>query len=162
MVQKKRLSKLAESPLILFGLFIVWKFICKFLNPDEERDIKNIFSEILKCGLLILMSTFIFIQVSNFSITLSNYTGNIFESSTNTTMSNSMLTMFISYNNDYKNSNKFNESKSISKLVNDGTFNNDELYLAKYVTKARILFSNEQDYKYDINWILATMCGGFF
>lgn len=40
--------------------------------------------EIVKCGTLIMMSTFLFVQVSNFSITLSNYTGSIFESSNNT------------------------------------------------------------------------------
>ena len=109
-----------------------------------------------------MMSTFLFVQVSNFSITLANYTGNIFESSSNTTMSDTMLTMFISYKDSYKNSEKFNETKSISELIKDGSFDSDELYLSKYVTKAKIIFADDKDYKYDINWIMAVICGGFF
>ena len=146
----------------LFALFIIWKFVNKLLDPDEENTFKNIFTEIIKCGVLIMMSTFLFVQVSNFSITLANYTGNIFESSSNATMSDTMLTMFISYKDSYKNSEKFNETKSISELVKDGSFDSDELYLSKYVTKAKIIFADDKDYKYDINWIMAVICGGFF
>ena len=72
--------------------------------PDEEITFKNIINEVVKCGTLIMLSTFLFVQVSNFSITLSNYTGNLFESSSNASMSNTMLTMFISYKDSYKNS----------------------------------------------------------
>ena len=146
----------------LFALFIIWKFVNKLLDPDEENTFKNIFTEIIKCGVLIMMSTFLFVQVSNFSITLANYTGNIFESSSNATMSDTMLTMFIPYHDSYKNSEKFNETKSISELVKDGSFDSDELYLSKYVTKAKIIFADDKDYKYDINWIMAVICGGFF
>jgi len=146
----------------LFALFIIWKFINKLLDPDDEVTFKTIFTEIIKCGFLIMLSTFLFVQVSNFSITLSNYTGNIFESSTNTSMSDSMLTMFISYKNEYKNSDKFSESTSIDDLVKNGSFDSDELYLSKYVTKAKVIFADEKDYKYDINWIMAILCGGFF
>ena len=137
----------------LFALFIIWKFVNKLLDPDEEITFKNIMMEIVKCGTLIMMSTFLFVQASNFSITLSNYTGNIFESSTNTKMSDTMLTMFISYRDGYKNSDKFDEKKSIDQLVSSGKFNDDELYISK---------SDEKDYKYDINWIMAILCGGFF
>src|SRR5574344_262217 len=146
----------------LFALFIIWKFVNKLFDPDEETPFKNIIMEIVKCGTLIMMSTFLFVQVSNFSITLSNYTGNIFESSTNTKMSDTMLTMFISYRDGYKNSDKFKEDKSIEQLVKNGSFNDDELYISKYVTKSRIILSDEKDYKYDINWIMAILCGGFF
>ena len=62
----------------LFALFIIWKFINKLLDPDDENTFKNIFIEIIKCGVLIMMSTFLFIQVSNFSISLANYISNIF------------------------------------------------------------------------------------
>ena len=146
----------------LFALFIVWKFVNKLLDPDEEMTFKNIMMEIVKCGTLIMMSTFLFVQVSNFSITLSNYTGNIFESSTNSKMSDTMLTMYISYRDGYKNSSKFKEDKSIEQLVKSGSFNDDELYISKYVTKSRIILSDEKDYKYDINWLMAIICGGFF
>lgn len=146
----------------LFALFIIWKFVNKLLDPDEETTFKNIITEIVKCGALIMLSTFLFAQVSDFSIKLSNYTGNLFETSTQTTMSDTMLTMFISYKDGYKNSDKFNESKSISEVVKNGSFDNDELYLSKYVTKAKIIFADEKDYKYEINWLMAIICGGFF
>lgn len=146
----------------LFALFIIWKFINRLLNPEEEVPIKLIVIEILKCGSLIMLSTFLFIQVSNFSIALANYTGNIFESEDNSTMSNEMLTMFITYNDDYLNSEEFSESKSIEEIVNDGSFDSDELYLDKYVTEAKIIFADEKDYKYEINWLMAVICGGFF
>jgi hypothetical protein len=146
----------------LFALFIIWKFVNKLLDPDEETTFKTIIMEVVKCGTLIMMSTFLFVQVSNFSITLSNYTSNIFESSTKTSMSDTMMTMFISYRDSYKNSDKFSETKSIEDLVKDGSFDSDELYLSKYVTKSRVILSDEKDYKYDINWIMAIICGGFF
>lgn len=146
----------------LFALFIIWKFVNKLLDPDEETTFKTIIMETIKCGALIMLSTFLFVQVSNFSITLSNYTGNIFEGSTNTTMSDTMLNMFVSYNDNYKNSDKFSESKSIKELIKDGSFNDNEIYLEKYVTKSRLIFSDDKDYKYDINWIMAIICGGFF
>ena len=139
----------------VFALFIIWKFVNKLLDPDEETTFKIIIMEIVKCGSLIMLSTFLFVQVSNFSISLSNYTGSIFESSNNATMSNTMLTMFISYKDSYKNSDKFDESKSIADVVKDGSFDNDELYLSKYVTKAKIIFADEKDYKYEINWLIA-------
>lgn len=146
----------------LFALFIVWKFVNKMLDPDEETSFKNIMTEITKCGALIMMSTFMFIQVSNFSITLSNYTGSIFESSTKSKMSDTMLSMYISYKDGYKNSDKFKEDKSINELVSNGSFDSDELYLSKYVTKSRIILSDDKDYKYEINWLMAIISGGFF
>lgn len=148
--------------LTLFALFIIWRFINKMLNPDDENTIKNIILEILKCGTFIMMSTFLFIQVSNFSITLLNYTSSIFENSNNTKISDNMLSMFISYKDSYKNSDKFSESKSIDELIHDGSFDNEELYLAKFVTKSRVILSDNKDYKYDINWIMAILSGGFF
>ena len=146
----------------LFALFIIWKFVNKLLEPDDENTFKNIIIEIIKCGVLIMMSTFLFVQVSNFSIILANYTSNIFESSTNTSMADTMSTMYISYRDSYKNSDKFNETKSIEELVKEGNFDSDELYLEKYITKSRKILSDEKDYKYEVNWIMAIICGGFF
>ena len=146
----------------LFALFIIWKFINKFLDPDDESSVKSIFVEIAKCGALIMLTTFLFIQVSNFSISLSGFMGNIFEDSTNVSMSNSMLSLFITYRDDYKNSEEFDEPKSIEELVESGSFDKDELYIDKYVTESRIILSDYKDYKYDVNWIMAILCGGFF
>ena len=148
--------------LTLFCLFIIWKFIDRILNPDESISTLNIIFEIIKCGIMIMLSTFLFTHVSNFSIALSNYTGNLFENSSNTSLSNSMLSMFITYRDGYRNSEKFEEEESIEELVNSGKFNSDELYIDKYVTKSRIILSDEKDYKYDVNWIMAILCGGFY
>ena len=158
---KKFYTGVMAIAVTLFALFIIWKVVNKLLDPDEENTFKNIMMEIVKCGTLIMMSTFLFVQVSNFSITLSNYTGSIFESSNSAKMSDNMLSMFISYKDGYKNSDKFDEKKSIEELVKDGSFDKDELYLDKYVTKSKVLFS-DKDYKYDINWIMAVISGGFF
>jgi len=35
------------------------------------------------------------------------------------------------------------------------------MYLDKYVTEKKI-FTDDKDYKYDVNWIMAIICGGFF
>ena len=148
--------------LTLFALFIVWKFINKLLDPDDENSFKNIIVETIKCGLLIMLSTFLFVQVSNFSIVLSNYTSNIFKNSVNTKMSSSILEMYVSYNDNYKNSDKFNENSSIEELIQNGSFDKEEKYIEKYVTKSRLILSDEKDYKYDINWFMAIISGGFF
>ena len=158
---RKLYSGIMTISITLFALVIVWRIICKILDSDSESSFKNIMTEIAKSGFLIMLSTFLFVQVSNFSITLSNYTGNIFENS-NTTLSNSMLTMFIKYNDGYKNSKKFNEKIGIDELVSTGVFDDDELYISKYVTKSRLIFADSKDYKYDINWLMAIICGGFF
>ena len=50
----------------------------------------------------------------------------------------------------------------IGKLVKEGKFDSDELYLEKYITKSRKILSDEKDYKYEVNWIMAIICGGFF
>lgn len=146
----------------LFALFIVWKFVNRVLDPDDEISIKAIIMEIIKCGTLIMLSTFLFSQVSTFSIKLANYTGNIFESSTNSSLSSSMLQMYVSYKNEYKKSDKFSETETIPQLVSSGKFSKNEVYLDKYVTKSRLILSDEKDYKYDINWLMALLCGGFF
>lgn len=145
----------------LLSLYIIWKLINKIFNQDDEISVNMIISDSIKCVVMILMSTFLFSQVSIFSIKLSNYTSNIFDNTTNATMSSNMLTMFITYKEGYVNSNYFDEQSSISDLVNSGVFNKDDRYLEKYISKNKLIF-DEKDYKYNINWILAILCGGFF
>lgn len=145
----------------LLSLYIIWKLINKIFNQEDEISVNMIISDSIKCLVMILMSTFLFSQVSIFSIKLSSYTGNIFENTTNATMSSNMLTMFITYKEGYVNSNYFDEQSSISDLINSGVFNKDDRYLEKYISKNKLIF-DEKDYKYNINWILAILCGGFF
>lgn len=145
----------------LLSLYIIWKLINKIFNQDDEISVNMIISDSIKCVVMILMSTFLFSQVSIFSIKLSNYTSNIFDNTTNATMSSNMLTMFITYKEGYVNSNYFDEQSSIAELVDSGVFNKDDHYLEKYISKNKLIF-DEKDYKYNINWILAILCGGFF
>lgn len=147
--------------LTLLSLYIIYKLINKLINSDEEISTNMIIKDSIKCVIMILMSTFLFSQVSIFSIKLSNYTSNIFENTTNATMSSNMLAMFITYKEGYVNSNYFNEQIGISELVDSGVFNKDDRYLEKYISKDKLIF-DEKDYKYNINWILAILCGGFF
>src|SRR5574344_48098 len=144
----------------LLGLFALWRFVMKILEPDEGLSFGQIVKEIVKCGVLIIMSTFIFAQASTFSIKLAGYTGNIF-SSNNITISDSMLTMFVDYTDGYKESDEFKKEDYSSYIKND-SFTNAKKYNDKYVTSSRWILPDEQDYKYSINWILAIIVGGFF
>ena len=162
-VFKGMYTGLVTIAITLFALFVIWKFISKMLEPDDEPiTIKMIWTETLKCGFMIMLSTFLFVQVSNFSITLSSWTGNLFETTSNTKMSATMLSMYITYTDHYKDSDKFDANTSIEKLVSNGKFNSGEKYIEKYVTKSKLIFADDQDYKYEINWIMAILCGGFF
>ena len=144
----------------LLGLFALWRFIMKILEPDEGLSSGQIVKEIAKCGVLIIMSTFLFAEASTFSIKLAGYTGNIF-SSNNITISDSMLTMFVDYTDGYKESDEFKKEDYASYIKND-SFTNAKKYNDKYVTSSRWILPDEQDYKYSINWILAIIVGGFF
>src|SRR5574344_1677367 len=84
----------------LLGLFALWSFIMKMLEPDEGLSIGKIVGEIVKCGLMIILSTFLFAEASTFSIKLAGYTGNIF-------ISDNILTMFVDYTDGYKESDYF-------------------------------------------------------
>ena len=57
--------------LTLFGLFVVWAFVKKVMDPDEGLSVGQIVKEIMKCGCLVLLSTFLFAQASTFSIKFS-------------------------------------------------------------------------------------------
>ena len=146
--------------LTLLGLFAITRFAKKIIDPDEGLNATGIVKEIIKCGGLILLSTFIFVQSSTFSIKLAGFTSNIF-SSNNLTISDSMLTMFIDYSEGYKDSDEF-KGENIEKNVANGNFNGKEMYNDKYVTSDRWILPDKKDYKYSINWILAIIVGGFF
>src|SRR5574344_2352595 len=146
--------------LTLLGLFAITKFAKKIIDPEEGLSSEGIVKEIVKCGILVLLSTFLFVQASTFSIKLAGFTSNIF-SSNNVTISDSMLTMFIDYSDGYKDSDEF-KGEDIAKNVKNGNFNRKEMYNDKYVTSHRWILPDKKDYKYKINWILAIIVGGFF
>ena len=144
----------------LLGLFAISRFAKKIIDPDEGLSSSGIVKEIVKCGVLIIMSTFLFVQASTFSIKLAGFTSNIF-SNNNVTISDSMLTMFIDYSEGYKECDDF-KGEDIAKNVSNGNFNAKEMYNDKYVTSHRFILPDKKDYKYKINWIMAVIVGGFF
>lgn len=146
--------------LTLLGLFAISRFAKKIIDPDEGLSSSGIVKEIVKCGVLIIMSTFLFVQASTFSIKLAGFTSNIF-SNNNVTISDSMLTMFIDYSEGYKECDDF-KGEDIAKNVSNGNFNAKEMYNDKYVTSHRFILPDKKDYKYKINWIMAVIVGGFF
>ena len=144
----------------LLGLFAITKFAKKIIDPDEGLSTEGIVKEIAKCGILILMSTFLFVEASTFSIKLAGYTSSVF-SSESTKLSDSMLTMFIDYSDGYKDSDEF-KGEDIAKNIKNGSFDGKEMYNDKYVTSSRWIAPDKKDYKYTINWIMGIIVGGFF
>ncbi len=145
----------------LFALFVIWKFVSKILDPDQELTIGQILKEVFKCGVMILLSTFLYAQVSIFSIQLSGYTANVFSNSS-TELSDSMLELYVDYSDGYKETNPEYNRDDISKSIKNNTFSTTKMYNEKYVTSDRWILPDEKDYIYSINWIMAVIIGGFF
>ena len=146
----------------LFGLFTVWSFVKKIIDPDEGLSFGQIVKETIKCGAFILLSTFLFSQVASFSIQLSGFTANIFKNN-NTELSDSMLSLYIDYSDSYKVSDNPNlDRNAIEENIKNNKFTDAKMYNDKFVTNDRFIIPNEKDYKYKINWIMAVIIGGFF
>lgn len=144
----------------LLGLFVIWRFVMKILDPDEGLSTGQILKEIFKCSILVIMSVFLFAQANSFSIKLSGYTSSLF-STNNTTISDSMLRMYVNHTEGYKASDEFKNEDIEANLKNDN-FTKKRMYNDKYVTSSRWILPDEKDYKYDINWLMAIIVGGFF
>lgn len=138
----------------LLGLFAITRFVKKVIDPDEGLSSEGIYKEIAKCGILILMSAFLFIQASNFSIKLSGYTSSIFSSDSGK-LSDSMLTMFVDYNEDYEKSDSF-DNEDIAKNIKNKSFEKKSMYNDKFK------LNGDKEYKYEISWLLAIIVGAFF
>ena len=144
----------------LLGLFVIWRFVMKILDPDEGLSTGQILKEIFKCSILVIMSVFLFAQANSFSIKLSGYTSSLF-STNNTTISDSMLSMYVNHTEGYEASDEFKNEDIEANLKNDN-FTKKRMYNDKYVTSSRWILPDEKDYKYDINWLMAIIVGGFF
>lgn len=144
----------------VLGLFAIWSFVKKIIDPDEGLSMEQIVKEIIKCGLLVIMSTFLFVQSSNFSIKLSGYTSTIFTSN-NVSIGDNMLTQYVSYTEAYKVSGDF-KNEDYAKAIQNDTFTKKKMYKDKFVTDAHFILPDEKEYKYKINWIMAIIVGGFF
>lgn len=144
----------------LLGLFALFKFVMKILEPDEGLSIQQLVTEIFKSTLFVILSVFLFAEVSTFSIKLSGWTSSIF-SSNDVTISDNMLTMFVNYDDNYKASKEF-AKEDYEKFIKDDSFTKSQKYNDKFVTEDRFLIPDKKAYKYDINWILSIIVGGFF
>ena len=144
----------------LLALFIIWRFVMKILEPDEGLSTQQIVMETFKCGLLVIMSVFLFTQANSFSAKLSGYTSSIF-SNNNITISDTMLGMYVNHSDGYKESDEFKNENIEANLKNDN-FTKKMMYNDKYVTSSRWILPDKKEYKYDINWIMAVIVGGFF
>lgn len=143
----------------LLALFIIWRFIMKILEPDEGLETRQIVMEIVKCSFLVILSVFLFSQANTFSTTLSGYTSNMVTSNTN--LSSTMLNMYVTHSEGYVESDEF-KNEDIKKNITNDTFGKKEMYNDKYVTSARWILPDKKAYKYDIDWIMAILVGGFF
>ena len=144
----------------LLGLFAIWIFVKKVLDSDEGMSFEQIIREIIKCGSLVLLSTFLLVQSSTLSIKLSGYTATAFTSN-NMSLADNMLTQYITYTDSYKVSDEF-KKEDISTYLKNDTFTNKKMYNDKFTTNDRWILPDEEEYKYSINWIMAIIIGGFF
>ncbi len=144
----------------LLGLFAIFKFIMKVIEPEEGLTMQQIVTEIVKASLFVLLSVFLFAEVSTFSIKLSSFTTNIFNSN-DITLSDSMLTMYVDYSDKYKANDDFKED-NYQDAIKDNSFTEAEMYNDKFVTDKRAILPDKKAYKYKINWILSIIVGGFF
>lgn len=144
----------------LLGLFSIWRFVMKLLDPNEGLDTGQIVKEIIKCTIFVLCSTFLFVQSSGFSNKLSGYSASIFDSN-GISLSDNMLSMYIEHSKGYKESDDY-KKENISNLIKNNNFNDKKMYNDKYVTSNRWILPNEKDYKYEINWIMIIIVGAFF
>ena len=110
----------------VLGLFAIWNFIKKIIDPDDGLTVEKIVKEIIKCGFLIIMSTFLFVQSSNLSINLSGYTASVFTSN-DMTLADNMLVEYISYTDAYKESDDF-KNEDIKKYIKNDNFTNKKMY----------------------------------
>ena len=144
----------------LLGLFAIWTFVKKVLDSDEGMSFEQVIREIIKCGFLVLLSTFLLFQNSTLSIKLSGYTATAFTSN-NMSLADNMLTQYITYTDSYKVSDEF-KKEDISTYLKNDTFTNKKMYNDKFTTNDRWILPDEEEYKYSINWIMAIIIGGFF
>lgn len=144
----------------VLGLFSVWNFVKKVIDPDEGLNTEQIIKEIIKCGILILMSTFLFVQLSSLSINLSGYTSSAFTTKS-ISLGDNMLSQYIDYSDSYKVSSDF-KKENIEKEIANNNFTDDEKYNEKFITDSNWKKPGKKKYKYSINWIMSIIVGGFF
>ena len=153
-------SGIIAIAITLLALFVAWRFVIKIIEPDEGLSTNQIVIEIIKCSMLVLMSVFLFSEANTLSMKLSGYTSNMFNNN-GITLSDSMLIMYVNFSEGYVASDEF-ENEDISSNIKNNEFTKKRMYNDKYVTDSKWILPNEKDYKYNINWLMAIIVGGFF
>ena len=157
---QKMFSGILAISVALLGLFSIWNFVKKIIDPEEEKSTEQIVKEIVKCGILVIISTFLFAQSSDISIKLSNYTSTV-ASSNGISIADNMLIGYVDYTEAYESSEDF-AKEDYTKYIKNDSFTNKKLYNDKFVTDSKWILPDEEEYKYSINWIMAILVGGFF
>ena len=65
------------------------------------------------------------------------------------------------YSDGYKASDEF-KKENISDNIKNSNFTKKRMFNDKYVTSKKWILPDEKDYKYNINWIMTIIVGGFF
>lgn len=157
---KKLYSGIFAIAITLLALFSIYNFIKKIIDPDEGLSLEQIIKDVIKCGFFVIISTFLFVQSSNLSINLSGYMANIF-SSNSMTLGDNMLVEYISFSEAYEKSDDF-KNEDYKKSIKNDSFTKKKMYNDKFTTNSRWILPDEEEYKYEINWIMAIIIGGFF
>lgn len=153
-------SNIIVISLTLLGMFAIYKFAVKVIEPDNGLSTGGIVKEIIKCTALVLLSVLMFSQVSTFSIKLSGFAGSIFDNK-NVTLAKTMQIMYVDYDEGYVESDDFEEEDFKADIKNDN-FTKKKQFNDKYVTSSRWILPDKKEYKYDVNWILSIIVGAFF
>lgn len=153
-------NSLIVISITIFGLFITWQFVKKVIEPDDGPTIFQITHEIFKCGILMLLSTMLFAHISMISINLSGYIGNMINN-TEMTLGKEILVNYISYSEKYTSNKEF-KNDNYKEMLKNGSFGKFEHYNDKFVLEKRFIISDEKGYKYDIEWVLLIIVGGFY
>ena len=87
--------------IVVLGFFAVWNFMKLFLEPDNSPPAGQITLEIVKCTLLVVLSTFILSNLFYFATVFTGAISNIFIGSNNKSLSSSIVNGFVEVGEDY-------------------------------------------------------------
>lgn len=100
--------------IVILGFFAIWNYIKKFLEPDDTPTTSQITLEVVKCTVMVVLSSFLLTQIFNFSVIFSGALGNLFKSD-NYSFSSSIVSSYIEINPEFQNG---YESGAISRELN--------------------------------------------
>lgn len=105
--------------IVVLGFFAVWNFMKLFLEPDNSPPAGQITLEIVKCTLLVVLSTFILSNLFYFATVFTGAISNIFIGSNNKSLSSSIVNGFVEVGEDYLSEIKSPTENASVKSAND-------------------------------------------